>query len=105
MTYVFESPRGKQIERSFSVADCPREIKVRGTVYRKIITPVGVVIPAYMRAPGSSGSSYDSCERQAEYLKSDAHRKNRAQTERINERIKNVEDSFDKNVTQKLKHA
>lgn len=53
---------------------------------REFSVAVGFYVPPYHRAPGSSGSSSDSCDRQAVYLQSEQHRKDMKQAERIQER-------------------
>jgi hypothetical protein len=85
-TYVFESSNGEQVERDFPMGQAPRLVTVKGRKFRKIIAGVGHIIPAYMRAQGSSGSSESACDRQAVYLQSDQHRKDMAQQERIEAR-------------------
>jgi len=91
-TYVFESSDGVQIEREFTVSECPQVVRLRDVEYRKIIAPCSFYVPPWMRAPGAKGSSSDSSEKQAAYLKSDAHRANMQQAERIAERSGKAEE-------------
>lgn len=64
-------------------AECGRNAK-------RIITRVGVVIPTYMKAEADDVKSI-----QDRYLKSDKHRKTREQTERIQDRNRATEQSFE----------
>lgn len=41
------------------------------------------IVPAWMKAPGSKGSSADATDRNAAYYQSERHRKDMAQAERI----------------------
>jgi len=83
--YVFESARGKQKERFYPYDACPRQITVKGTIYKKIIVGIATYVPPWMRAPGAAGSSSDASDRQARYLTSDKHRDDMKQVERVQE--------------------
>ena len=63
------------------------------------------VVPPWMRAPGSNGSSYDFTERQAEYLKSDKHREIRKQDERMAARAEAIESKTRTELKERLKNA
>lgn len=52
MVYVFESRSGHQIEREFPMGKAPRALKVRGCVYRRIIS--GVAFKSLPQPPTES---------------------------------------------------
>lgn len=55
-----------------------------------------------MKAPGSVGSSANAVDRQDRYLKSNQHRKDRAQAERIYDRASNAEQGVKEHLRKKL---
>jgi len=55
---------------------------------QQFTTEVALYVPPYHRAPGSSGSSADSCDRQARYLQSEQHRKDKQEAERAQDRLR-----------------
>ena len=72
--------------RTVENRDQPEPCECGREMGREFSVEVGFYVPPYHRAPGSSGSSSDSCDRQAVYLQSDQHRKDMKQAERIQER-------------------
>lgn len=99
---VFETLAGMTIQR----IPCPVCSKLSKKVFS---TDVAVLIPAYMRAAGSVGSSEDQCDKQAAYLKSDRHRQQAAkneqwvETQRIREeKIANMPKDLEKRIEKKL---
>lgn len=101
--YLYECSECGEFEVEQRIIEDALTRCVCGEPARRLIAPVAFLIPAYMKAPGSTGSSYDACERQAAYLKSDEHRVSRAQTERINERAYQIEERGKSYVAQKLR--
>ena len=96
MTYLFvNDDLGLTIERDFKVGECPREVKHQGRKFRRLFT-AAIVIPNYMKAPGSTGSSADSNDENGAYLKSEAHRQSRLQMERVDARIEGAKASYAK---------
>jgi hypothetical protein len=71
----------------FPEGKCP----VCKEVGRQVFTAcANTIVPPWMSATRSTAS-----ERQAEYLKSDKHRRRRQQDERIQERISNAEQKYE----------
>lgn len=102
--YEFECRQGHVTEREFRIAEAPQSVKCaacKRRAKRRIPSSIGFSIPAYMRAPGSIGSSANAVDRQSAYLQSDRHRKNKAQEERMarhDERIADGKAQLDKNL-------
>jgi len=57
--------------------------------------PTAIHIPAYMRAPGSSGSTQDACDRNARYLSSEDHARKREADETRKDRVRSAEQGFE----------
>lgn len=69
--------------------DCP-SCKQLLTCVRVFEPTMATIVPAWMSATRSGAS-----EKQAEYLKSDKHRKNMEQAERIQDRASSAKQRFD----------
>lgn len=86
---------GETILHEFKMGTAPSVVHWEGKKYRRVFS-AAMVIPPYMKSAGSAGSSENSCERQAKYLASDRHRKDRIQDEMVAERSKKAEASLEK---------
>lgn len=101
--YVYECPKCGEFELEQRITDqALTQCGYCDSPVKRIITRVGFVIPAYMRAPGSVGSSAASCDNQARYLASDQHKADRAQSERIYDRTEAAKDDLQKHLRQEL---
>lgn len=81
--YAFECPGQHVTEREFPMASKPKSISCSecGKSAKSIIQKVAMVIPSYMKAQGSAGSTEDQSDRMAHYRQSDEWKKERAELE------------------------
>ena len=105
VTYHFRCSAGHEMDLTVAKAAkykirCPlcKHTAGYGNRYlRRVFTPnTNVIVPAYMKAPGSIGSTSEAEERDKAFKKSHAHRAQREQDERITARAESVEAAKDK---------
>lgn len=101
-TYVYECGECGEFEIEQRITEPALTVCACGEPVRRLICGVGIIIPAYMKAPGSTGSSSDTCDKQAIYLQSEQHRKDREQAERIYDRTTGAEDGVRSYLRRKL---
>lgn len=73
-----------------------------GRMERQFTVSTAFPIPAYMKAAGSVGSSENSCDRQAAYLKSPRHRRDRIKDERMQDRAVAAQDGLKAHIAKEL---
>lgn len=68
MTYVFEAEDGSQVERQFSVKDCPPAVEVNGVRYRKIICAPFIYIGEKHKASNTMARSEEVAHQEAGFF-------------------------------------
>lgn len=83
MTYVYQSERGKMLDREYAIGMAPKSLVHEGVRYHRYYGSGSVyfIIPPHMMGGGNKMSSQDANDRQRAFLASDKWKAQRAKLE------------------------